>query len=144
MKSIWRSGVCKTGFSGKNLFFKWLFMTCHRQHIIDTCINWCVLFSPIDADSSNVIGYSNRCSCERLHTSSHLFTYWAFFGLDPFHRRTVKDVKEQHGSASENLERTELFGFASQKLKACCSTYKNRIQRLSIWIICTCTCFIYT
>ena len=28
--------------------------------------------------------------------------------------------------SSENLERTELFAFASQKLEACCSTYKNR------------------
>ena len=28
--------------------------------------------------------------------------------------------------SSENLERTELFAVASQKLKACCSTYKNR------------------
>ena len=46
------------------------------------------------------------CSCEHLLTSSHLFTYWAFFGLDPFHRRTVKNVKEQHGSAIFRKPRT--------------------------------------
>ena len=78
-----------------------------------------------------------------LHTSLHI---GHFSDLIRFIGEQWKMWKNNMAVlSSENLERTELFAFASQKLKACCSTYKNRIQRLSIWIICTytCTCCIY-
>ena len=110
-------------FSSKSLFFKWLFMTCHRQYIMHQLMLCTVQLmqvcpKPWAIRTPNFL-YLPTSTYTPLHSYSHLFTYRAFLGLHPCHWRTVKE--QQRGSCIfRNLERTKLFVLAaSQKLEAC-------------------------
>ena len=95
-------------FGSKSLFFKWLFMTCHRQYIMHQLMLCSVQLMQVCPKSWAIrtpnFLYLPTSTYSPLHSYSHLFTYRACLGLHPCHWRTVKE--QQHGSCIFQKPRT--------------------------------------